>query len=186
MEPIILASASPRRAALLRQIGIPFYVKAATYQEPDIKDLEMVEGIALEKAREIAGGHPGTIVLGADTAVSCGGRFLGKPKDPEEAAEMLRALSGREHLVATGIALMWEGRVLTDREDTRVWLRDLDEEEIAGYVASGEQEDKAGAYGIQGKAAVFVERMEGCYFNVVGLPLALLVQTLKKWGVSIW
>ncbi len=186
MEPIILASASPRRAELLRQIGIPFYVKAATYLEPEIKNLEMVESIAMEKAREIAGGHPRTIVLGADTAVTCGGRFLGKPKDSGEAADMLRELSGREHQVITGIALIWEDRVLTDREKTRVWLRDLDEEEISGYVASGEPEDKAGAYGIQGRAAVFVERLEGCYFNVVGLPLALLVQMLKKWGLSIW
>ncbi len=186
MDPMILASASPRRAELLRQVGIPFLAHPASYREPAIENLEMVQENALGKAREIAAAYPQRIVLGADTVVICAGRFLGKPRDPREAQQMLRELSGREHLVITAMALLWEGRMLTRREETRVWLRELETPEIAAYVASGEPLDKAGAYGIQGRAAVFVERLEGCYFNVVGLPLALLARLLKEWGISIW
>ncbi len=186
MEPIILASASPRRAELLQQVGIPFEVQVANYQEPEIKDLAMVETISAAKAREIARRNANSIVLGADTVVAKSGRFLGKPKDTGEAEAMLWELSGSEHQVVTGIALIRSGQVLTGRQETRVWLRELQEEEIKAYVASGEPLDKAGSYGIQGRAAVFVEWIDGCYFNVVGLPLALLVQMLKRWGIFIW
>ncbi len=188
METIILASASPRRAELLQQVGIPFLARTASFREVESAGagLDMMEKNALGKALEIAAENPGRIVLGADTLVFCAGRFLGKPQDSREARKMLRELSGREHRVITGLALLWQDRQQICREETRVWFRELEEEEIAAYVMSGEPRDKAGAYGIQGRAAVFVERLEGCYFNVVGLPLAALVRMLKNWDVSIW
>jgi septum formation protein len=189
--PLILASASPRRLALLREAGFPEpIVRPALAPEPRLKGLtpeETVLALALSKARDAAARSPeeNAVVLGADTIVVLDGAILGKPRDEEEAAEMLRRLSGRCHGVYTGLALLHAGWELARREVTQVYFRDLSPEEIAAYVASGEPLDKAGAYGIQGRAGVFVRRLEGDYFSVVGLPLCLLTEMLKELDVEL-
>lgn len=186
MKRLILASASPRRAQLLEQIGLEFLVVKSTFSETEICREENVEEMALAKARMVCHDFPHEFVLGADTAVFNAGKALGKPRDEKDAAEMLRTLSGQVHSVVTGLALIKGNREITGREKTFVRMRTISEEEIAAYVSSGEPMDKAGAYGIQGRGAVFVERIEGCYFNVVGLPLARLTAMLKSEGFSIW
>ena len=150
-----------------------------------------VEQAALAKAGEVAARVGDGLVLGADTVVVVGSDILGKPASPDEAREMLQRLSGVTHRVYTGLALVEvaRGEVLRRRtasEMTCVTFRRLAPEDIAGYVATGEPLDKAGAYGIQGRGAALVERIGGCYFNVVGLPLARLAEMLKEFGVSIW
>jgi septum formation protein len=168
--PLILASQSPRRSELLRMAGIPHEVRAADVPEqpePGETPEQYVRRLAEEKARSVAG----DLVVAADTVVVVGGQILGKPKDAEDATRMLRLLSGRDHLVITGICV--KGReTVVDVETTRVWFTELTLREIREYVASGEPMDKAGAYGIQGLASKFVERIEGSYSNVVGLPVA--------------
>ncbi|MBS4022945.1 MAG: septum formation inhibitor Maf [Dethiobacter sp.] len=191
MKAIILASASPRRAELLRQLGFSFTVVKSGVAEDELDHCEpyqMAERLALAKARAVAAGVTDALVIGADTIVCVDGRVLGKPRDRYEAVDMLRLLAGREHHVLTGLALIGqpENRVLTHVETTRVFMRELKEEEISWYTDSGEPYDKAGGYGIQGKAAVFVERLDGCYFNVVGLPLAALWQLFGSFGIRIW
>lgn len=186
MKRLILASASPRRAQLLEQIGLQFLVVKSGFLEPGIYSEEDVEEMALAKARWVRKDFPGEFILGADTAVFNGGKALGKPRDEKEAAEMLRSLSGRVHSVITGLALIKDNREITGREKTFVRMRPLDEKEIKAYVFSGEPMDKAGAYGIQGRGALFVEKIEGCYFNVVGLPLSRLAAMLKLEGFPIW
>ena len=186
MKRLILASASPRRAQLLAQIGLEFLVVKSDFLETEIYREEDVEEMALAKARRVCQGFPGEFVLGADSAVFNGGKVLGKPRDEKEAAKMLRSLSGRVHSVITGLALIKDNREITGREKTLVRMRPLEEKDIKAYVSSGEPLDKAGAYGIQGRGAVFVEKIEGCYFNVVGLPLARLAAMLKSEGFPIW
>lgn len=186
MNRLILASASPRRAALLRQIGVEFKVVKSNFQEPDINDENEVESIALAKARAVAVKFPDDLILGADTVVICKGKILGKPRDEQEARKMLLFLSGRAHRVITGVALVKGSREISAREETVVWMRHLEKEEIDAYVLSGEPFDKAGSYAVQGKGAVFVQKVEGCFFNVVGLPLARTAALLKEWGFSIW
>lgn len=186
LKRLILASASPRRAQLLTQIGLRFLAVKSDFLETGICREEDVEKMALAKARRVAQGFPGQFVLGADTAVFCGGKVLGKPRDGNEAMEMLKSLSGQVHSVITGFALIKDDREITGREKTFVRMRPLEDGEIAAYVSSGEPLDKAGAYGIQGRGAVFVEYLEGCYFNVVGLPLARLAAVLKEEGFPIW
>lgn len=185
---LVLASASPRRAALLRQIGVEFDLLPVEIDEqllPGEATEQAAVRLAREKAtraaRQIAGA---AIVLGADTQVEIDGRQLGKPADEQEARQMLRQLSGRVHRVVTGIAaLRWpEGAWRTAVETTQVHFAALSEAEIAAYVASGEPWDKAGGYAIQGRAGCFVKRIEGCYFNVVGLPLYRTVELLRELG----
>lgn len=189
--PIILASTSPRRRDLLRQIGLTFTVDPADVDEK-VSDGESPEvfavRVALDKARVAAGKADNGIVIAADTIVVLGHEVLGKPSGPEDALRMLRALSGREHRVLTGLAVMdiRSGRTETSLADTRVRFRKLREQEIVSYVASGEPLDKAGAYGIQEKGALLVQGIEGCYFNVVGLPLAILADTLARFGIDLW
>lgn len=186
MKDLILASASPRRASLLRQIGLRFHTLKSPLQEPPVEVESMVEEVALAKAREVYSLYPGSLVLGADTIVICEGKVLGKPHDAPEAAKMLTMLSGKVHRVITAVALVEEGRESVAQEETLVFFREIGEEEIRTYVASGEPYDKAGGYGIQETGAVFVRRIEGCYFNVVGLPLALFVKMFQQHGCSIW
>ncbi len=175
---LILASASPRRAALLRQIGFLFDVHASHVDETidaDCGPHEHVEILSERKAREVAMHYPRGIVLGADTIVVVDGEIINKPGSPDEAVRMLRRLSGRRHLVYTGLTLVdaATGRAAHATEETEVWFRPLDMKEIVDYVAGGSPMDKAGAYGIQDDfGAVFVERICGCYYNVVGLPLS--------------
>ena len=183
---LILASASPRRRELMGQLDIPFTViPAVGPEEPPTGASadETARALSLAKAREIAQSHPGAAVIGADTVVEIDGEILGKPKNGADAMRMLRLLSGREHRVCTGVTLIAGGKTLSEVETTRVFFRAMTEKEIAAYVATGEPMDKAGAYGYQGRAAIYVERIEGDYFNVVGLPLCRLGQMLSALGV---
>ena len=177
---LVLASQSPRRQEILSRAGIAFILRPAAIHEGFAKDespRDHVCRLAREKAEAVPVA-PGEILLGADTVVVAGGQVLGKPADERHAAWMLRQLSGRQHEVLTGICLRTLDRLVVEAESTRVRFVELSEAEIAQYVASGEPMDKAGAYGIQGLASKFIDRIEGCYFNVVGLPMALVYRHL--------
>lgn len=185
----ILASASPRRRELLQQIDASFEVKVSSVEEVtggNLAPAEIVVENAVRKAKAVAEAFPGDAVLGADTIVFLDGRVYGKPKDGEEAKAMLRALAGREHEVATGIAWVHAGEVFTDVETTRVFFAPLTEEAIDAYVKTGESLDKAGAYAIQGRAAQFIESIEGSFSNVVGLPLYAVCRLAGKAGVNLY
>lgn len=186
---LILASASPRRRELLGYFGLPFKVIPAAGPEtpPDGADADRtVFYLSLAKARQVARDHPGALVIGADTVVEIDGRILGKPRDEADAKRMLRMLSGREHQVRTGVSLVRDGAFYRTRtEMTRVFFREMTEAEIDAYVATGESMDKAGAYGYQGRAGIYVERIEGDFFNVVGLPLCLLGKMFSEAGVKL-
>lgn len=181
---LILASKSPRRQQILRDAGIQFAVRAAGVPEerqPSESPVDYVQRLAGEKAAAIPM-HAGEIVLGADTVVVIDGFVLEKPRDPADAARMLGLLSGREHDVITGVCLRTATRVIVDVAATRVRFVGLTADEIAAYVASGEPMDKAGGYAIQGLASKFIDRIEGDYFNVVGLPIALVWRRWKELG----
>ncbi|MCC6162736.1 MAG: septum formation inhibitor Maf [Acidobacteria bacterium] len=181
---IVLASASPRRAALLTAAGFAFTIRVADADEtPHVGEAAdaLVQRLALTKAHAVPCAA-GELVLAADTTVVCDGAILNKPADAAEAARMLRRLSGRAHEVLTGVALRSGDDVETFVERTVVWMAPLDENDIAWYVASGEPEGKAGAYGIQGLASRFVTRIDGSYTNVVGLPVAQVAERLRRWG----
>jgi septum formation protein len=182
---LILASRSPRRRQLLEMLGIPHEVDPADIEER-VEPGELAETLAVrlakEKALQVAARHPGVAVLGADTVVVVGDRLLGKPGTPAEASRMLASLSGREHRVVTAVALAQDGTVAERFDVTRVWFRQLSPDMIDAYVATGESLDKAGAYGVQGYGAVLVERIEGDFFGVMGLPLRLVVDLLDAAG----
>lgn len=184
---IILASASPRRAELLRNAGIEFVVRAARIDEAR-REGEGAEAyvrrLAEEKARTVEAG-PDQVILAADTTVRLGERILEKPATPEEALEMLTALSGQTHDVLTGICLRRDAKVIVDCQTTRVHFMPVPPEWLKAYAYSGEPMDKAGAYAIQGKASRFIDRIEGCYFNVVGLPVSLVFRHLCAWHVEL-
>lgn len=185
--PLVLASGSPRRTQLLSGLGLAHTVDPSHIPEtllPGETPEVHVERLSREKAGEVAARHPGSLVLAGDTVVVRDGEILGKPRDPEDAREMLRSLSGREHRVVSGLALAGPGREdLVSRHDTaRVVFRTLTESDIAAYVATGEPLDKAGAYGIQGMGGALVTRVEGDYYTVVGLPLSGLVALLAAAG----
>lgn len=190
--PLLLASTSPRRRFLLREAGIAFDVVAprdvAEDFPPGEPPQELVVRHALAKARSAAAAHRGRLVLGADTVVVLDGRVFGKPADEEEARAMLAQLAGRTHTVYTGLALVdgSGGRELAEAEATAVTMRPLGDEEIAYYVATGEPLDKAGAYAVQGRGALLVERVDGDYFNVVGLPLHRLSKMLAAFGYDVF
>ena len=178
---LILASASPRRHELLLAADIPHIVQPTHITEqrrPGEPSIGFVQRMAEEKARAIAR-SPGEIVLAADTVVCLENEVLGKPATDADAASMLRLLSGREHGVHTGICLLSDARCIIDVSSTRVSFVYLTEGEIQEYIRSGEPKDKAGAYAIQGHASRFVRRIEGCYHNVVGLPVSLVYRHLK-------
>lgn len=183
---LILASASPRRAELLAAAGYSFEVRAVDIDErslPDELPADYVQRLAAGKslrALEEVNMGDGYIVLGADTAVVLGGQILGKPRDAEDAARMLRMLSGRTHQVFTGVSGRSAAATLTLVEETAVTFVRLTEEQIAWYVASGEGSDKAGGYGIQGLASRFVPRIQGSYSNVVGLPVAAVDRLIQR------
>ena len=178
---LVLASRSPRRAEILSQAGIPFTIRAAEVDEtplPHEKPEDYVQRLAETKARAIpADGEE--IVMGADTTVVIDGEMLGKPADAADARRMLTSLSGRRHQVVTGICLRFPTEIVRDWAVTNVWFAPMSEREIEDYVASGEPMDKAGAYAIQGLASRFIDKIEGCYFNVVGLPVALVYRHLR-------
>lgn len=181
---VVLASASPRRAELLRQIGLEFRVLPSQINEPDIKNhpMEAVKHIAYQKAEVVADQLESGLVIGADTTVVANQAIIGKPASYQQAIDSLKKLSGCRHQVMTGVALIdvSQKTEMVWSETTSVFFRQLHNEEIEAYVANGEANDKAGAYGIQGEAATFVNRIEGCYFNVVGLPLASLTENLYQ------
>jgi septum formation protein len=179
---LVLASRSPRRAELLAAAGIEFVVRAGDVDETPLDGEapgDYVLRIAETKARAAQAGED-EIVLAADTTVVLGSEIMGKPKDAADAARMLRALSGNRHEVITGICLRRGGRLVIDIATTAVWFAPLSETEIADYIASGEPMDKAGAYGIQGLASKFIDRIDGSYSNVVGLPVALTYRRLRE------
>jgi septum formation protein len=181
----ILASASPRRKNLLRAAGFKFRARSSSAEPPPRlgeSPAAYARRAARAKALSVAGATPaGALVLGADTIVVAGNQILGKPADAADAARMVRRLSGRVHRVVTGVCLVRAPRrvVALRHETTRVRFRKLSEAEIREYVESGEPLDKAGAYGIQGRASKFIRGIEGCYFNVVGLPVPLVYDMLK-------
>lgn len=212
MGQIILASASPRRRELLEQIGLNFEICPAKGEEIITKEVpeEVVMELASQKAREVAGmvkayeeDHAelmtpqDILVIGADTVVACGAEgavgdrqsILGKPRDEEDAFRMLSGLQGKVHSVYTGVSLIFldaSGKAgeHTFYEKTDVTMRAMDEEEIRRYIATGEPMDKAGAYGIQGKCAIYIDKIDGDYNNVVGLPVAAIYRELKKLGID--
>ena len=185
---IVLASSSPRRRELLTLIGLPFTVITSDVDEqpphgapPD----EYVKALALQKARAVAYTHPDDCVIGADTVVYLDGDILGKPHTPENAARFLHRMQGRTHTVYTGVAVLCAGREDVRHCCTEVTFAPMTDAEIDWYVSTGEPLDKAGAYGVQGPAAVFVQRIEGNYFNVIGMPLPLLYRMLLDAGYSV-
>jgi nucleoside triphosphate pyrophosphatase len=187
---LILASASPRRRELLAQVGLKFTVAAANLNEallPDEAAAAYVRRLAEEKAVAVWNAHKAEdtpedplIVLGADTCVVSDGHILGKPTNTADARRMLELLSGRTHAVLTGLAAVSARKTVRDVEVTQVTFNELTDRDIAQYIASGEPLDKAGAYAIQGHAARWIPRIEGCYFNVVGLPIARTVALLEE------
>lgn len=191
MRDIILASASPRRRELMEQIGLSFTVIPAQGEEfttrtrPD----EVVKELSYQKAKEVYDkSDKRSIVIGSDTVVSIDDILLGKPANAEEWRDMIKTLRGNAHKVYTGVTIMWKGddhtsHVLCFAEDTKVYVHNISDEEIDEYIALGEDIDKAGGYGIQGSFAKFIDKIDGDYNNVVGLPVAKLYQELKKSGL---
>ena len=186
---IILASGSPRRRELLAGLGWNFEVIPPQVDEKKIDGeppAELVKRLAEEKASSVASRFLGNWVLGADTVVALEGRILGKPNSEGEAAEMIAELSGRTQSVFTGVALIApDGRKLINAEETRVTFRPLGKEDILAYIALGESMDKAGAYAIQERGTLLAERIDGCYFNIVGLPLFRVSQMFAEMGIAL-
>jgi len=190
MKRIILASASPRRKELLEKIGLKFEVEPSNYAEDMHSRLspdKLARAISLEKARVVARKYKNAIVIAADTFIVFGGKIMGKPNTEAEARKMLMTLRGKSHSVITGFTIMdtEENKVLTKSVETIIHIKNLTPEEIDAYVRSKEPLDKAGAYAIQGLGSVIVERIEGDYFNVMGLPLSALAEGLKEFGIHI-
>lgn len=183
----ILASSSPRRFALLQQIGLSFQsIVPAVDESTDLTDpIDIVCELSMRKATAVANNNPLSVVIAADTVVAVDGTVLGKPNGDEEAAAMLRMMSGRSHFVYTGITVACDGRMETGLCRTEVFFKHLSEEQISAYVSSNEPYDKAGAYGIQGKGALLVDHIDGDYANVVGLPVSILYEMLTEFGIDI-
>ena len=184
---MILASASPRRQELLRGLGVDFTIRTADIDEhmdPALPPEREVERVARAKAAIAKTADQGDVIIAADTIVVCG-EVLGKPKDAADAARMLRLLSGREHEVMTGLCVRKGGRVESLVSRSSLHFRKLSEREIAAYIATNEPMDKAGAYGIQGRAGAFCERLMGDYFSVMGLPVCSLTRLLRRFGVCV-
>lgn len=182
--PVVLASSSPRRRELLRLVGIEHDVVPADIDEsllPGEPPAAHAERLAREKAAAIR--RRDSVVIGSDTIVVVDGDVLGKPRHREQAAEMLRRLSGRSHVVMTGVAVAWNGKIASGVEHVGVTFRSLDDDEIGRYIDTGEPMDKAGAYGIQGYGATIVDRVDGDYFAVMGLALNRLVRLCRQIGV---
>ncbi len=181
--PLLLASTSPQRRAILEQLGLPFDVVAPRYDEhdrPDEDALELVRDHARGKARSVAAEAGDRPVLGVDTAVVLGETLFGKPADAADAGRMLEALAGQTHAVVSGLCLITPGWELVEHASTRVTFRPLTPRDLAAYLAMGEWEGRAGGYAIQARGAALAERIEGDYLNVVGLPAALLVRILAE------
>jgi septum formation protein len=190
MKRIILASASPRRKELLEKIGLKFEVEPSNYAEDmrsRLRPDELAKSISLEKAKVVASKHKNAIVIAADTFIVFRGKIMGKPNTEAEARKMLMRLRGKSHSVITGFTILDadNDKVLTKSVETIIHIKNLNPEEIDAYVKSKEPLDKAGAYAIQGLGSVIVERIEGDYFNVMGLPLSALAESLKEFEIHI-
>lgn len=186
---LVLASQSPRRIELLQNITTGFAVQPAVGEEiapAGAAVQEIVMHLALQKAKEVAAAHPAALVIGADTVVSVDGKILGKPKGKEQCVAMLGSLSGREHHVYTGVALVQGESCQTFFEETAVEFLPLTQQQIQWYASTAEPYDKAGGYGVQGLGSLLVKQIKGDYFNVMGLPVARLAQKLAEYGVSPW
>lgn len=191
MEKIILASSSPRRIEILKNLGIKFDIVPSNYEEVIVNKLpeDLVCYLARNKASEVSSRvQGGDLVLAADTMVFADNRLLGKPHTESAAYSMLKSLSGKKHQVITGLCLISKklNKTFIDYEVTNVFFKELSDEEIWDYIHTGEPLDKAGAYGIQGFGGLFVKRIEGCYFNVVGLPIYKLYIGLREMGVNLF
>ncbi len=181
VAPLLLASTSPQRRAILEQLALPFDVVAPRYEErprPGVEPIDLVREHALAKARSVAAEAEDRPVLGVDTEVVLDGRIYGKPATAQEAEAMLEELAGRTHDVVSGLAIVTPAWVAVAQDETRVTFRPLTPRDLAGYVASGEWEGRAGGYAVQGRGAALVRRIDGDYLNVVGLPAAVLVRLL--------
>ena len=190
LESIVLASASPRRLELLRSLGLIVHVEPSRYDEPDdpsATPAALAVRHAAAKARDVQARFPDDLVVAADTVVDVDGTALGKPRDRADAARMLRTLSGRRHAVHTAYAIAFPGRrdLIEECSTTKVRFYPLSNDEIEGYIATGESMDKAGAYGIQGRAAALVESIDGDFYTVMGFPLSRFVRSLRRLGFAL-
>ena len=190
MKKIVLASASPRRKELLEQIGLQFVVEPSNHDEQvdfGLSPHELARSLSLEKAKVVAENHTNSIIISADTFVVLGDKILGKPETDSEAREMLTLLNGKTHSVITGFTILdtYDTKAVTDSVETTVYIKSMSRDDIEAYIATTEPIGKAGAYAIQGLGAVIVERIEGDYTNVVGLPLNALADSLKEFGIRI-
>jgi len=185
---VVLASASPRREVLLRELGWSFRVVPPVLEERILEGLApsgQVRRLAEEKAGSVFSSHANSLVIAADTMVVLGSVILGKPGSRDDAFDMLSLLSGKTHSVITGVAVRWRDRSVSAREETLVSFRELSEAQIRAYLSGGESGDKAGAYAIQGWGSLLVSSIRGCYFNVVGLPLFRLSRLLESVGIPL-
>lgn len=190
MKQIILASASPRRKEILERVGLIFKVDPSNIKEDlnlDLEPLELAKYLSLQKAQDVAKRYKDAVIIGADTFVLLNGEILGKPKTKENAKKMLTELSGKCHLVITGFTIIDTklNKVVTKSAETKVYFKKMSDKEIEDYVETNEPLDKAGAYAIQEKGGIFVEKIEGDFFNIVGLPLFSLIEELKEFGVFV-
>jgi len=187
---IVLASASTRRKELLEKIGLQFTVDPSDYPEDayfELKPRERAKQVSLEKARAVAARHSNALIIAADTFIVSAGQVMGKPHSPNEAKRMLKALSGCSHMAITGFTILdtTNGKTLSRAVETRIYMRKLSEREIDSYVSSSEPLDKAGAYAIQGLGSALIDKIEGDYYNIMGLPLSACAQDLKSFGVHV-
>jgi septum formation protein len=190
MKKIVLASASPRRRELLEKIGLKFEVDASDCKEEIDSELEpdeFVRQISIKKAKSVAVRHKNAIIIAADTIGVIGKKILGKPHTENEARIMLHEISGKSHSVITGFTVLdtATNKILSRTVNTNVYIKNLTKQETDAYVKTGEPMDKAGAYAIQGLGAVIVEKIEGDYYNVMGLPLNALAEALKEFGINV-
>lgn len=184
---VILASASPRRHEMLRELGIPCRTAVSDVREEwKMSEDPKKVAVKLAKAKALQSSQKNGLVIAMDTIVAIGKTKLGKPKNRTDAARMLRALSGRMHTVVTGMALIYEGKIATGFETTSIYFRRIEADEIEWYLRTREPFDKAGAYAIQGKGRVFVRKIDGCYFNVIGFPIYRFQECLSKLGLRIY
>ena len=191
MKTIVLASASPRRKELLEKLGLKFEVDVSGCEEKidsELEPEEVVRRISITKAKSVAARHKNAVIIAADTVGVIGKKILGKPHTENEAGKMLKEISGKPHTVITGFTILdtATNKTVSGTVKTTVYIKKLTPQEIEAYVKTGEPLDKAGAYAIQGMGAVIVEKIEGDYYNVMGLPLNAVTETLKEFGIDVW
>ncbi|MCX6723436.1 MAG: Maf family protein [Candidatus Staskawiczbacteria bacterium] len=190
MKKIILASASDRRKHILEQVGLEFEVDPSSYEEDMSLEMEprkLAEFLSLEKAKDVAKKHKNAIIISGDTFCVFNNKIIGKPYTTEKAKETLRDFSGKSHTVVTGFSIIdtESGKQISKSIETKVYFKNLSEEEIDAYIATGEPLEKAGAYGIQHRGALFVEKIEGDFYNIVGMPILPISEELKNFGINI-